>query len=94
MATGCNYMTVRFSTLSRVFFATRLAGLGLVCVDETADPAIFNFYLDLKLGKTALKGIGDCRRTKSDFPERGLSVVRCFLDLSDPLGRCLGGQLT
>ncbi len=53
-----------------------------------------NFYLELTLGKTTLKGIGECRQTKSDFPERGLTVYRCFLDLSDPLGRYIGGQLT
>jgi hypothetical protein len=50
--------------------------------------------LDLQLGKTALKGVGDCHVTKSDFPERGLSVVHCFLELSDRLGEYLGGQLT
>jgi len=69
-------------------------GSGHGCTGPTADPAVFNFYLELLLGNTALKGIGDCRLTKSDFPERGLRVVRCFLDLSDPLGRYVGGQLT
>jgi hypothetical protein len=69
-------------------------GRGHGCIGQTADPAIFNFYLELLLGRTALKGIGDCRQTKSDFPERGLSAYRCFLDLSDPLGQYVGGQLT
>jgi hypothetical protein len=69
-------------------------GSGHGCIGQTADPAILNFYLELLLGRTALKGIGDCRQTKSDFPERGLSAYRCFLDLSDPLGQYVGGQLT
>lgn len=69
-------------------------GAGHGCFGRTADPATLNFYLELHLGKTALRGIGDCRRTKPDFPERGLSARHCFLNLSDPLGRYVGGQLT
>jgi hypothetical protein len=38
-------------------------GSGHGCFGPTPDnPANFNFYLELHLGKTALKGIGDCRR--------------------------------
>ena len=69
-------------------------GSGHGCFGRTADPAILNFYLDLRLGSTALRGIGDCRLAKSDFPERGLIALHCFLNLSDPLGRYVGGQLT
>jgi hypothetical protein len=69
-------------------------GSGHGCFGRTADPTILNFYLDLYLGRTALKGIGDCRQTMSDFPERGLSVWRCFLNLSDPVGGYVGGLLT
>jgi hypothetical protein len=73
----------------------RTIASGRACFGQTADnPAIANFYLDLHLGNTALKGIGDCRQTKSDFPERGLGVFHCFLSLSDPLSRYVGGQLT
>jgi hypothetical protein len=64
------------------------------CFGATAEPAIQSFYLELQIGKTALKGIGDCRLTKTDFPERGLTVFHCILDLSDPSGRYIGGQLT
>jgi hypothetical protein len=53
-----------------------------------------NFHLELQLGNTALKGIGECRTVKTDFPELGLKVSRCFLELSAPLGRYIGGQLT
>ncbi len=70
-------------------------GSGHGCFGPTADnPADFSFYLELLLGKTALKGIGDCRQTRSDLPERGVTVYRCFVDLSDPLGDYVGGQLT
>lgn len=64
------------------------------CFGQTADPAVRNFYLELQLGNTALRGIGECRTEKTDFPEKGLIVYHCFLDLSDPLGRYVGGQLT
>jgi hypothetical protein len=69
-------------------------GSGHGCIGRTADPSILNFYLDLQLGHTALKGIGECHLAKSDFPERGLIALSCFLTLSDPLGRYVGGQLT
>ena len=35
-------------------------GSGHGCTGPTGDPAVFNFYLELLLGNTALKGIGDC----------------------------------
>jgi hypothetical protein len=69
-------------------------GSGHACFGRTADPAILNFYLDLQLGHTTLRGVGDCRQAKSDFPERGLIALHCSLNLSDPLGRYIGGQLT
>jgi hypothetical protein len=69
-------------------------GSGHGCIGRTADPSILNFYLELQLGHTALKGIGECHLAKSDFPERGLIALSCFLNLSDPIGRYVGGQLT
>jgi hypothetical protein len=69
-------------------------GSGHGCFGPTTNPATYNFYLELLLGSTALRGIGECLQTKSDFPERGLIVGRCFLDLSDPNGHYVGGQLT
>ncbi len=64
------------------------------CIGPTGDPAVSNFYSELHLGRTALNGIGDCRQTKSDFPERGLRAAHCLLALSDPNGEYVGGQLT
>jgi hypothetical protein len=64
------------------------------CQGATNDPTISNFYLELLLGKTALKGIGDCRYMKTDFPEPGLTPGNCRLILSDTLGQYVGGQLT
>lgn len=69
-------------------------GSGHACFGPAANPATRNFYMELLLGKAAFKGIGECLEVKSDYPERGMTVARCFLELSDPLGRYIGGQLT
>jgi hypothetical protein len=69
-------------------------GSGHGCIGRTGDPSILNFYVDLQLGRTALKGIGECHLAKSDFPEPVLIALSCFLNLSEPLGRYVGGQLT
>ena len=69
-------------------------GSGRGCLGQIADTANYNFYLELRLGKTVLQGIGDCRTAKADFPEPGLAVFHCVVDLTDPAGRYVGGLLT
>jgi hypothetical protein len=69
-------------------------GSGRGCFGPTGDPTALKFYLELQLGTVAVKGIGDCRQTQADFPEPGLRPYRCYLVLSDPTGRYVGGQLT
>jgi hypothetical protein len=64
------------------------------CNGRTANPAVFDFYGDIDFRGTAFKGLGECRFTKTDFPEKGLTAYRCFLDLSDLPGEYVGGQLT
>jgi hypothetical protein len=64
------------------------------CFGPTANPAIFDFYGDILLGRTAFKGFGECVLAKSNFPERGLSVYRCSLDLAGLPGAYTGGLLT
>jgi hypothetical protein len=49
--------------------------------------------LSALMGTQSLAG-AQSTRFKSDFSERGLMALCCFLDLSDPLGRCVGGRLT
>ncbi len=72
----------------------RTIGSAHGCFGRTADPAIYKFYLEMLLGRTALTWIGDCTVTKSDFPEKGIGVTHCVFNLSNPLGRYVGGQLT
>ena len=70
------------------------AGTGHGCLDSVTNPAVANFYLYLQLGEVALRGRGDCRRGRIDFPETGLTTYRCYVELSDPSGRYAGGLLT
>jgi hypothetical protein len=67
---------------------------GRGCFGKTANPATNTFYLELLFGGTTLTGIGDCRRLKTDFPEHGMRVVNCVLELSDPSHQYVGGLLT
>ena len=67
---------------------------GRGCFGKTANPATNKFYLELLFGSTTLKGIGECNRLKSDFPEHGMRVINCVLDLSDPSHQYVGGLLT
>jgi type II secretory pathway pseudopilin PulG len=64
------------------------------CSGRTADQATFKFYLEMLLGSRALNWIGDCAQTKFGFPEKGVGIVHCAFNLSDPLGPYIGGQLT
>jgi hypothetical protein len=64
------------------------------CFGRTSNPAVAEFYRDILLGRTAMKGFGECQLAKSDFPEQGLRVFRCFLELSNLPGEYIGGQLT
>jgi hypothetical protein len=65
-----------------------------VCNGRTANPAVLDFYGEIDLQGTAFKGLGECRFTKTDFPEKGVTFYRCFLDLSGLPGEYVGGQLT
>ena len=72
----------------------KIVGSIHACFGRTADPATLTFNGEGVLGGFAFKGIGECLRTKSDFPERGLNVSRCFLDLSGLPDQYAGGLLT
>jgi hypothetical protein len=64
------------------------------CFGPTANPAIMNFYGEGSLADTAFQGRGECRVVRPDFPERGLTPLRCFLDLSGLPAAYVGGELT
>jgi hypothetical protein len=64
------------------------------CFGSTADPATSSFYAEGALGAVTFTGRGECRTTKRDFPEPGMVVLRCFLELGDLPSGYVGGQLT
>ena len=63
------------------------------CFGPTPVPAVLNFYGEGVLGGVTFKGSGECR-TRADWPEKGLLVLMCFLDLSGLPDRYIGGLLT
>ena len=65
-----------------------------VCVGRTSNPLRLNFYAEGDLGAVAFTGKGDCEAPKLDFPEPGITVYRCFLDLTDLPRGYTGGLLT
>ena len=63
------------------------------CLGSQASP-LYGFYVEGALGVITFTGRGECVAAKRDFPEPGLTVTRCFLDLSDLPDGYVGGQLT
>ena len=52
------------------------------------------FYAEGQLSGVSFKGTGDCLTIKVNFPEQGINVYRCWLDLSDLPAQYAGGVLT
>ena len=65
-----------------------------VCFGETDDPDTINFHAEGSLAAVAFVGKGECFTVKRDFPEPGLTVMRCFLALGNLPAGYVGGQLT
>jgi hypothetical protein len=72
---------------------TRAAELR-ACFGATSEPALQNFYAEIKLGSISFRGDGECRAVKVDFPQAGLFPVRCQLVLSGMPAPYVGGLLT
>lgn len=65
-----------------------------VCFLATSDSAILNFYAEGSLSHVTFVGKGECLSVKRDFPERGISTMRCFLELTHLPDSYIGGHLT
>jgi hypothetical protein len=73
----------------------RTIGSVHLCADwRHPDAVTYEWYGEGTLGGTPFQGIGECRRGKADFPERGLRVVNCRLDISGLPSDYVGGVLT
>jgi hypothetical protein len=64
------------------------------CFGNTTDSTTINFYADGSLGGVSFTGKGQCIRVHTNYPEAGLSVLRCFLELSNLPAGYVGGQFT
>jgi hypothetical protein len=64
------------------------------CFGSTSDPALRSFYAEGVLATVTFTGRGECRMAKADYPETGMTVSRCFLELRDLPSGYVGGQLT
>ncbi len=64
------------------------------CFGKTADPNVFDFYGDGEIVGIRFTGRGKCTSLKTDFPEPGLNLTTCFLDLGGLNAPYAGGLLT
>lgn len=64
------------------------------CFGSTSDPRTVNFYAEGVLGTVSFTGRGECLTVKQNYPEAGVTVARCFLELRDLPDGYIGGQLT
>lgn len=65
-----------------------------VCFGATPDPATITFHAEGVLSGATFVGKGECVTVKRDFPEPGISTMRCFLDLGQLPDGYVGGHLT
>ncbi len=70
------------------------AGTLHACFGPTADPLVSSFYAEGEVGAVSLVGRGQCRTTRRNFPEAGISLMTCQLDLAGLPAAYAGGQLT
>jgi len=64
------------------------------CFSPTSDSEVVSFYAEGEVGGMPLVGHGQCRTTRRDFPETGISLLTCHLDLTGLPSAYVGGQLT
>lgn len=72
----------------------RVVGRLHACFAVPTDSGPIAFYADGSLGDVTFTGRGDCHTARTDFPEQGLLVQRCFLMLEGLSHGFIGGHLT
>jgi len=63
------------------------------CFGSLGDGASF-FYAEGSFGELTFTGRGDCRGSPGLSPEPGISLTRCYMDLSALPAEYVGGRLT
>ena len=64
------------------------------CFGSTTDPKVINFFTEGRVAALSFTGGGSCLVLRADFPEKGITPVRCFLELRDLPAPYTGGVLT
>ena len=64
------------------------------CFGRTSDSLVVSFYAQGELNGVQLTGRGDCRFDGREFPEPGITPIRCYLDLTGLPAGFTGGRLT
>ena len=64
------------------------------CFGSTTDPKVVSFYTEGRIAGVPLSGNGNCVRDLTDFPEKGISVVRCFLNIGGLPAGYTGGTVS
>lgn len=64
------------------------------CFGATADSSVTSFYTEGTLHDVPFIGHGSCLTTRREFPEPGITVLTCHLDLTGLPSSYVGGQLT
>jgi hypothetical protein len=64
------------------------------CYGPTSDARIYSFFGDGDIRGVIFVGRGQCRVTRRDFPEAGISAFTCQLDLMPLTSAYVGGHLT
>jgi hypothetical protein len=72
----------------------RIIGRIRACFGPTNNPTLQNFYAEGSLGAVIFTGKGECQVNRTDYPEAGITSVRCFLHLSGLPPEYVGGELT
>lgn len=72
----------------------RTVGALHACFGPTSDPMVTSFYAEGNLGAVSFIGKGDCRTAKKDFPETGMAIYRCYLEIQGLPENYIGGHLT
>ena len=64
------------------------------CFGTTADSLVVSFYTEGDVQGMPVIGRGQCRTTRREFPEAGISLLTCHLNLTGLPTGYVGGQLT
>lgn len=90
------FRSVAISETSGLMTNADVATVGTLhaCFGPVSSTNLYNFYADGVLNAVSFSGRGECVIAQRDYPEAGLMVHRCFLQLGQLPEPFVGGQLT